>query len=73
LNLFIRPNHFERFSPSLNSELRFYIETRISIKLPMIYEKIATPPKRIKAQRALSELEVGKKSPNPTVLKVVKA
>jgi hypothetical protein len=39
----------------------------------MIYEKIATPPKRIKAQRALSELEVGKKSPNPTVLKVVKA
>jgi hypothetical protein len=43
------------------------------MKLPIIYEKIATPPKRINAQSALSELEVGKKSPNPTVLKVVKA
>lgn len=38
-----------------------------------MYEKIATPPRRIKAQRALSEFEEGKKSPNPTVLKVVKA
>ncbi len=43
------------------------------MKFPIMYEKIATPPKRINEQRALSELEDGKKSPNPTVLKVVKA
>ena len=43
------------------------------MKFPIMYEKIATPPRRINAHRALSELEEGKKSPNPTVLKVVNA
>jgi hypothetical protein len=38
-----------------------------------MYENIATPPNSMNAQRALSEFEVGKKSPNPTVLNVVKA
>lgn len=43
------------------------------MKLPIMYENIATPPRSINAQRALSELEDGKKSPNPTVLRVVNA
>tara|TARA_B110000285_G_C15039611_1_gene571132 strand:+ start:834 stop:1016 length:183 start_codon:yes stop_codon:yes gene_type:complete len=44
----------------------------ISIKLPMIYEKTATPNKSIAHVKILSGLDLGLKSPKPTVDRDVK-
>jgi hypothetical protein len=49
------------------------MEMRISMKFPIIYEKIATPTRRIIAQTPLSASLLGWKSPNPTVESVVNA
>lgn len=45
----------------------------MSIKSPIIIENIATPNSNIKAQNNLSGLDLGLKSPNPTVDKLVNA
>lgn len=45
----------------------------MSIKSPIIMEKIATPKSKIRAHMSLSGFDLGWKSPNPTVEREVKA
>ena len=47
--------------------------SKISMKIPIMYEKMATPKRRMKEQTTLSESLLGLKSPNPTVDKEVNA
>jgi len=68
LNLWSNPKNLVRLSPSSRSSLRVLIYSRISIKLPIIYEKIATPKSNMAEQKILSNSLLGLKSPNPTVV-----
>lgn len=43
------------------------------MKTPMMYEKMATPPKSTPVKNSRSTLDLGAQSPKPTVLRVVKA
>lgn len=65
------PKNFVKVSPSSNSALRFWYYPRISMKFPMRYENMATPPIKTKAPTDLSKLDLGVKSPKPTVESVV--
>ena len=73
LNCLIKPKNLLRWSPSSKSWFTDLKVSRISMKLPMTYEKMATPNSKMNAVSILSELFLGYMSPNPTVDREVNA
>ena len=57
---------------SLSKLFRFLKRTIIVRSFPIMKEKISTPESIMMAPRILSLLEIGCRSPKPTVVRVVK-
>jgi hypothetical protein len=59
LNFFSTPINFERRASSFLSSMKVVKVYKISMNVPMIYEKIATPSMSRKLPNNLSELLLG--------------
>ena len=71
LKLLRTRSHFDRVSESSCSAVNFWKSSKIEMNYDMIYEKVATPTKRMKVMITLSISLFGLKSPKPTVDSVV--
>ena len=71
MNLSQTPKNLARLSPSSSDRLNYLVYYSISMNLPMINEKIATPNKSIIEQTRRSTFVLGTKSPKPHVDKEV--